>query len=180
MTESISNIPNVETSKKENYTGPIYMKDRRIAVGSNVPGKELPLEKLLHGDTLHMKYGDEKIPVSRVFLKTETGNIYGIRYSKENGGEIINAKNDITTPFENYNIRNGEQLKIKIGEPFHYQAKSDDAVPQYYDYHSSKVVEILTISDEKKSDTIISNMSQGYESSIPTDFKRLREEHKNS
>jgi len=170
MAENINNPPPAKDTltKKNYYTSMIYTDDNRVAKASNTPGTELPIKNFIDGKGMSINNGEEKYPVDRIYFKTETGNIYGIKYSEENKGEIINARHDITSTIANRDPRTEGPIKFVVGEEFHYKDQWGSSL------HTTKIVEVLTTSNIQKSNTELWNMSKGKRSSILQDFKDLR------
>lgn len=138
----------------------------RIAKSSEIPGKEFPLSKFLSEKGFNIVVNEkDKHPIDRVFIRTETGNIYGFRHS-DKGAEIINAGNGDIVPI----IMTNSPLTIRVGEEFRYLNELNS-----FPLHTSKVVEIVAVTKkiQGKTDTEIYNMGEGRETTILKDFRQL-------
>lgn len=146
----------------------------RIGKSTEVVGKEFPLSRFLTQKELNIVIGEkEKYPIDKVFIRTETGNIYSIR--KNNGGEIISAREGTIAPILNVLVpMTNEPLVIRVGENFNYFVQPEKDIKSYLPCYTSKVVEIVAVSGKiQKSDTEIHSMGKGKETSIVSDFRAL-------
>ena len=145
----------IKTKLETDYTGLVNLGDRTIAWGSNTLGAELDVSSLLNGTGVSIRRENTDYSVYRIYARTETGNIYGFRLTN-NGGQMINA----TTGQEELVVSSST---LRVGEPFTYNKGGT----------TTTITEIVAASKITKSDTEISNMAAGKESTIAQNFKTL-------
>lgn len=166
MSETKNFVPPKNLLQPEPYSGFVYLGGlRRVAMGSNTIGEGLDLSVFLSGGKSSIVKGREVFPIEKIYLRTESDNVYCLRYNpKKQTGEIMNGKTGEETPIRVTTGQDNHSLTIKIGEAFKYRNLETTGITEYVAVGSTPI-----------EDTEVYNLSPGIESSIVKDFKNLLE-----
>jgi hypothetical protein len=154
--------------KKAYYTGIVSVgDDGYVAKGSNSPGERMPIKT---DSWLDITYHKETFPVSKIYFRT-ISDIYCIEHL-EKGATITSARDNIKFTLNKPPM--GNPWGICIGEQFHWLGVDSSlvGVPMHI-INSTKVVEMVAVSEAKRTEYTLHHMTNGWESSVVSDFQRL-------